>query len=355
MNESISILENDRQVGELPAERFRLDTSTDVLSPNFRLDFNTARVPDGTLYSAASPGFLFHSHDDGRSWQRWLLTEMAQGDWQSSDKWLGQRIRGFGISGDDLLLLVDDTASKQPGLSVACSRDGGETWEHAGRIDPSPFDRVAADASGFYCLPDGSILLSVQLSYVSETGKEEDLPEEKQGIWSHIYRSQDNGQTWSEKYPVGDQTCETQLLLKQDGSMLAVIRRQGNLPEGIWKTLFLSDSLDMGRTWENLRQFSPEVGSCHGEALQLSDGRVILLYHKRYPYTDGDIRAHVSHDGGKTWEPQIYIVCKGHGYPGSVVLPDDTIVTVTGDEQMTENAKVIPPGHTAQTIRWQIT
>ena len=46
----VIVFEDGKQVGELPAERVRLDTVTDVvLKPNFRLDFNTVQAPDGTV------------------------------------------------------------------------------------------------------------------------------------------------------------------------------------------------------------------------------------------------------------------------------------------------------------------
>ena len=358
LTEPVIVYRDGYRIKELVAERVRLDTETEILRPTFRLDFNTAIEANGTIYAAAGPGFMFISADEGRTWHRRLLADMIDGDWDTSGDsgWEGPTITGFGIAGSTFLLLIDNPTTKPRTISVYRSTDSGKTWESPIEIDTSPFVRPTADASGFYQLPTGTILLPVALDYCRETEADENLPIEKIGFWAAVYRSTDEGRTWGEKSIIGDSTDETQLLLKDDGTILAVIRRQGSplLPQGVNKTLFLADSCDQGRTWANLRQFSDEHGSCHGEALQLSDGRVVMLVHKRYPYTDGDVRAFVSRDGGTTWEPEIYIVCSRHGYPGSVVLSDDTIVTVTGDEQQDERGRAVGLGHTAQCVRWRI-
>ena len=48
--------------------------------------------------------------------------------------------------------------------------------------------------------------------------------------------------------------------------------------------------------------------------------------------------ARVSWDGGQTWEPELYKLTRGHGYSGSVVLKDGTIVTLAGDGQLSRAA-----------------
>ena len=54
----------------------------------------------------------------------------------------------------------------------------------------------------------------------------------------------------------------------------------------------------------------------------------MATFETRYPYADGGaILARVSWDGGQTWEPELYKLTRGHGYSGSVVLKDGTIVT----------------------------
>ncbi|MCP4549173.1 MAG: hypothetical protein GY835_22190, partial [bacterium] len=76
------------------------------------------------------------------------------------------------------------------------------------------------------------------------------------------------------------------------------------------------------------------------------------VYENRYPVGQSDIRARISHDLGRTWGPNLYILADGVGYAGSVGLSDGTIVTVTGDGQMT-GGKPTGRGYTLQAIRWK--
>ena len=73
------------------------------------------------------------------------------------------------------------------------------------------------------------------------------------------------------------------------------------------------------------------IGHCPGELVQLSEGRIVLLHTNRYPYPEGNLRARVSSDEGATWSDEYYVVSDGAGYSGSIVLDDDTIITVTGN------------------------
>ena len=58
--------------------------------------------------------------------------------------------------------------------------------------------------------------------------------------------------------------------------------------------------------------------------------------------------ARVSWDGGQSWEPELYKLTRGHGYSGSVVLKDGTIVTLAGDGQISRVGRPHrPPLHPA--------
>jgi hypothetical protein len=117
------------------------------------------------------------------------------------------------------------------------------------------------------------------------------------------------------------------------------------------KRVFLADSEDDGRTWIDFRPVrrTPDedadlaFGECHGELSQLSDGTLILTYDHRYPYERQQVLARVSHDKGNTWTSEVYNLTLaggtvlgshqrgvGGGYASSIVLEDDTIVTMTG-------------------------
>jgi len=99
-----------------------------------------------------------------------------------------------------------------------------------------------------------------------------------------------------------------------------------------YKHVFLADSDDEGRTWQNFRQLTTVFGQCYGYPAALSDGTVVVIHDHRYPRGLPG-RAMISYDEGETWEDKVYYVYYGaviSGYSQSVVLEDDVILTIAG-------------------------
>ena len=126
-----------------------------------------------------------------------------------------------------------------------------------------------------------------------------------------------------------------------------------------FKHVFIGDSNDSGRTWQNLRPVCDKAGKaligfgeCHGQLVQTADGRVVLVHGNRYPSQHGEIRARVSCDEGKTWLPEVYHMAHGRGYASSVALPDGTIVTITGEVALAKGPVKTPCLVVA--IRWKL-
>lgn len=90
-------------------------------------------------------------------------------------------------------------------------------------------------------------------------------------------------------------------------------------------------SLDGGESWRLDGTPVPDTGEGNpASMLRLADARVCLTYgHRASPF---GIRARLSHDGGRTWGPEIGLRNDGGGrdvgYPRSVQRPDGKIVTV---------------------------
>ena len=130
------------------------------------------------------------------------------------------------------------------------------------------------------------------------------------------------------------------------GNLLAVIRYHGPVvpqwplidpgQHSLYKTVFLADSHDQGKTWKNLRPLTNVHGQCHGFAAGLSDGSVVVTHDHRYPPGTPGGKAMISRDEGRTWEDEVYhlyFATKPGGLAGfseSVVLEDDTILTLAG-------------------------
>ena len=373
LQEPICVLDQSgKKIDELACERVRLDVSTEeeAFKPDIRLDFSTARTSDGTIYAQSFPGFLFSSKDGGRTWDRDLLRDLGVSGGRTHPILKWRWVRGFGAKDNVLLAQIEETyidadARGDPNnfqkVSISRSTDGGQNWEQPVKLDARPFPTSFTDGGTSTVLPDGTIVTAVGAMYFAgwqEHGFK--LPPGMRGMNVLVFASQDDGKTWERRSFLCEHAAETQLLAKKDGSLLAVIRRQrymhpeedsaginfdkvGRTGKVLYKVLFLADSYDGGYTWVNLRQFTDVVGDCHGEAVELSDGRIVLIWNSRYGQPS--IVAKVSKDGGSTWSDESYRLCEGQGYPGSVVLEDDIIVTVTGDKKGPT---------TGQAIRWKL-
>lgn len=352
--------ENNHEIGRLES----LSVPFDYLGMPWRGDPATGIVPGAGIFSADYRR-LFTSKDGGCSWTSLPI------DFEGF-----KNVGGFGaLSDGTLLLLYSDTSS---GMSFARSLDSGATWIPGPPVGRSPYTGMpGTDGNEFCQLPDGSIIVAVCLrngnGITNSNGT--DLPIEKQGIDDHVYHSKDGGQTWDERNILVKDSSESNFLSLGGTNVLAAIRRQRvdaddasqswqqPGPEGklINKVLFLANSTDGGRTWMNERPMTFIGGDCPGELVRLSDGRIIVLYTSRYPYAHGNITAQVSNDEGVTWSSERYIVSIGCGYSSSVVLDDDTIVSVCGNTQLNE---LTPDsrtnlGHNAEpwqthSVRWKL-
>ena len=114
--------------------------------------------------------------------------------------------------------------------------------------------------------------------------------------------------------------------------MLAALRNKSKEHDD--KTMRLINADDGGRTWHSPRPLTRIYGQAHGDLAALPGEGVVATFENRYPYADGGaILARVSWDGGQTWEPELYKLTRGHGYSGSVVLKDGTVVTLAEGEE----------------------
>ena len=351
--------EAGNEIGRLPAETVAMDYQ----AMPWRADPCIGRASDGTLFAGVHSR-IFESADEGRTWTSFTV---------AFDGF--ERMNNFGVLPDDTFLMLYETPPDDlgvRGMAVACSTDRGRTWDPGTPLDKTPYTGApGADGNKFCALPDGTTIVAVTLrngdGVRDRDGSE--LPLEQRGIYDYIYRSTDGGSTWGDRTLIVDHCSETSFLSLGGERLLAAIRRQrwfsypndppdlwkqtGGDPGMVYKHLFLADSDNGGRTWTNLRQWTRVIGHCPGELVQLSDGRIVLLHTNRYPYPEGDLRARVSSDEGATWSDEYYVVSDGAGYSGSIVLDDDTIVTVTG------NTPLLPTGDPAKpwgmhAVRWRL-
>jgi len=173
-----------------------------------------------------------------------------------------------------------------------------------------------------------------------------------------LYRSTDKGKGWQGPTTICDWGHEGGIVPTAAGRLLAVIRYQrpllpddpsdllektgativnGSFP---YKHVFLADSDDEGRTWQNFLQLTTVFGQCYGYPAALSDGTVVMIHDCRYGPYPQSARVMISYDEGKTWEDECYYVACTSGMQ-SVVLEGDVILSI------------VETGGQVTAIRWQ--
>ena len=355
LKDAIYIKVEGKQVGTLPAQRVHLPDA-DFTRGDARLGVTLA----GHIYVALWKN-LHWSTDEGRTW---------------STRDLPVQSGGFGVLGDDTLVVF----TGHPKPSTIRSTDYGKTWSKPTPVDISPYDTGGGGWGHVMQLTGGPALMTVQCCYEQDAkDPKSGKPRQKEqlGIYDHVYRSTDSGKTWGDRSLICRDSAETSLLLLKSGKMMAATRRQRHpqqtLPtdnvdelkaQGMWddqhnqayiRHAYFANSDDLGRTWKNLRLapcYRLESGMaeqlCPSELLQLPDGRVVWIHHRRHRPLKG-IYARVSHDEGQTWTKRRYWLRdlreQDHGlYPASTVLKDGTLLTVTSTNH----------SNRSMAIRWRL-
>jgi sialidase-1 len=193
------------------------------------------------------------------------------------------------------------------------SEDGGKTWQE-------PVRTVASAPHGPIQLHDG------RLMYVG-IGRWEGNPA------VIIEQSPDDGRTWNViatiKKPDGtvDRLSEPHMVELKSGKLIALVR---NEPKDRTQCFLLqSESTDGGKSWTPLA--STGIWGYPPHMIQLKNGWLLVVYgYRREPFGQ---RACISRDEGKTWDLENQVMLTGTfspdmGYPSSVQLADDSILTV---------------------------
>ena len=188
---------------------------------------------------------------------------------------------------------------------------------------------------------------------------------------SFIYTSSDDGKTWSKFSRFTDHSPEPHLLELPSGKILASIRYQRDkLPEDpqelatsfttrdwpkgctsptdtgqtIFQNTAVTISEDGGRTWATPRLVTGSIQQS-GSAVKLSDGTLVLTFGR------WGQRFMLSYDDGKTWGKVVYQLNSTGEYARSVVLEDDTIITVHDSVHSVDGKGVQPQRLTV--LRWK--
>ncbi len=354
----------DGEVHELPAERYRLPTChIGEGTWNFTITHDNDIYMPAAIENPGVQSDLLCTRDGGRTWQTQKVT---------------RPIAAVLRNGSFLSYMAPEPPHRpmpmQDGrLCLARSDDGGQTWQPLGGPGPAYEDTNPGRITE---LRDGSLIWPIgyrRPGFLHAT---------------FTFLSSDGGRTWSGPSPVCP-TGEPSVIELASGRLLAVVRN--NLIPGpghvqayfedehedywrLWlmqygradslesahKNVMLADSDDGGATWTNVRKGCHGLGEMHGSAVELPDGRIVLMHVHRVPWLHGGERAHVSRDGGNTWDKEIYYLSTVLTYPEystNCVLPPELadgkegmILSVLGDRPA---AMDLDRPQMLQAVRWR--
>lgn len=154
------------------------------------------------------------------------------------------------------------------------------------------------------------------------------------GISSNVlYRSDDNGRTWSSPTVMAQGTQSTRdyyepVVLEVGNGHLLAMHRIGRSQDGRNGLFWQNESLDGGKTWTKPVETNISSGACP-RLLKLSDGRILLTYGRRYkPF---GLYARLSEDGGRSWSDVSWLLraapSSNQGYSSSVEIQPGQVFT----------------------------
>ncbi|MDP7277857.1 MAG: sialidase family protein [Planctomycetaceae bacterium] len=314
--------------------------------------------PNDVVY-VRQQNILCTSTDGGRTWTARPLT-------LPPDMTLGHRWK---VLRDGTFLSVGCKVGKnvrEPAV-VWVSTDKGTTWTKRAEIPLTmslPTGRPYAARythRGLTRLSDDTLLWAI------------DIRDDPFTLGHGLFccRSIDGGHTWTKPALVHDWGSEGSAALTRSGRVLATLRyqrklhptdppdlekRNGSISKGWpWKHVFLIESRDHGLTWSRPRQLTTVFGQTFGYPAARRDGTVVVIHDTRYGPGPPGSRAMISHDEGRTWEDEVYYldVSRFSGsYSASVVLKDDTLLTISGSSQAGNTWEAVQKTTDFHAIRW---
>ena len=224
---------------------------------------------------------LVHSTDGGRTWKA-LCQVPVDTRIPKGTKLMAVNHDGVGVTAKGTLLFQytlqsndgrpyeswrDHSYTAQ--MYIMRSANRGRTWSRRIQINPpAPFNCVGTGRARFARLSGGVIAIPMETWRQSRSGKQ--MPHSEWYFQAFVYRSRDDGRTWTATGSLGKYTCEADLLALPSGRMLATARYQRvKLPDdppelaapedmskavgghSVFKQTVLVHSDDHGATWSD--------------------------------------------------------------------------------------------------------
>lgn len=263
-------------------------------------DAGVVETPNGTILVTTFTSLAY---------EPMLAKAEAAAQDQGSGAWPAERLARWQAARDRV---STDDRQRALGVLMIRSTDGGVSWS-------APYDCLVDSPHGPAALSDGRMLYA---------GKD---------LWREGHRvgvceSDDDGQSWrwlaeipTREGDTHDNYHELHLVEASDGRIICHIRNHNAANN---RETLQTESRDGGRTWSTPKAIG--VWGLPSHLLRLRDGRLLMSYgYRRAPLGN---QARVSEDCGHSWSEPLLLSEDGHsgdlGYPSTVQLDDDTLVTV---------------------------
>lgn len=270
---------------------------------------------------------LRRSTDNGKTWSPMRIVYEEGGDEKVTignpcpvvDQDTGRVWLPFCRNNDDVLVTFSD--------------DDGKTWAEPREIT----DTVKRSGWGWYATGPG---VGIQLARGKHKGRlvipcdHGEQIDGKRVMYSHVFYSDDHGQTWTLGGTVDRHTDECQVVELSDGTLMINMRnywgRDGK-QQAKDKMRAVATSRDGGETWENLRFDQTLIEPiCQGSFLRYSttedSGPDRLLFSNPASKTTRHrMTVRLSNDEGKTWPVAMLLHEGPSAYSCLTVLPDGSI------------------------------
>ena len=307
------------------------------------------RFPDGELLACPTPSrdgghvsMLYRSTDAGRTW-RHVPTE---------PEFLPGKEQAMLCLRDGRTVLLQTEAEGTP---LFRSRDRGRTWNRVDYGTPTRTTRNLLELSNGTVVMFGS-----QGNWHAGAGAPQTVAWRLRSGDAGLHWTRDEVTTWEDPAPF---FTEAFFLAFSDTRILAATRVNGafarrcagappiELGRGdeTDEGMVLMESEDGGLHWTTPRWMGLGYSAVHAHLLRLRDGRILCVYRRRFlPFGVAGV---FSSDNGRTWDHEHPILLGTRptaygGWPTSIQLPDDTMLTTRGFMNW--------PDATFEIVRWQL-
>lgn len=263
------------------------------------------------------------------------------------------------ISGDGRLVVVfreaDQHIAQWSQLVLMDSRDAGLTWNNRRVLDRQM--SLEVDGAVWNCprivrQKDGGLTVICDLSVYPPQPSWLPVSESQLRFRTYLWRSFDNGKTWSSRKLTRIQGLAPDRLLELTDDTWVIGSHYHSLRHFNTLTQVVTISRDAGENWTNLSIIAeiPGMQFCEGSIARCRDGRLVC-YMRENSMRNIPTHKSFSFDGGLHWslpQPTRFV---GHR-PVAALLRSGKMLVTYRDVRLKDAAAIPPVGANTATMAW---